>query len=421
MSLTHPFHQHTGVKLFQALMGLKEYIRVKKMQRQVVISLRKYILLFAMAGACLHTYGGTTLKKLTFDFYGHLLEFDLQADFYSQREKLFDSLCAEERATGLLEDSLLTRFRGQADAWQQTFRLDGMAYLMLVKKAASVMASGNIRLEALLTYAVLKGKGFDVLLGETGNRLTLYGHTGFGISNVLYVTCHGKVYYDLSFDQRKPLTSDRLLPLPGNGYGAPIGLDRLRPPELGTLSSNKIIPFEYEGSVYFFTVQLNRSLVSYYNELPAIELGRIYLNYGLSEAGERSLIAQLRQATAYMSKAKTVDFILCFVQNMDYARDEEVLGEEKFSFPEESLAGDYTDCEDRSMLFAYLVREVAHLQSIGLMYPTHMNVAVESWKKKKDSDFSVYEMDFIVCEPSAKGLKAGQQTMDLSTAIIVKW
>jgi hypothetical protein len=30
-------------------------------------------------------------------------------------------------------------------------------------------------------------------------------------------------------------------------------------------------------------------------------------------------------------------------------------------------------------------------------------------------------MDFVVCEPSGKGLRAGQQNMNLTKANVVKW
>lgn len=375
---------------------------------------------------CLFTgfvFGDTGLKKLVLNFYGHMLQFDLDGDFYSQRKKVFNDLPNEEKALLLINDSQVNKFVASADEYAEQLNLDGMAYLILVQKVSSKISKGDEAFAVLFTYAALSKKGLDVLLAANEKRMTLYGSTTFNIKNVLYVVRNGKVYYDLSFDQKKEPMNEQLVNLPAIANAKSIGLNKYSPPSLTANAEVKTIPFEYESNVYFFTIHLNQSLVAYYNDLPGIEISKIYLNYGLSEKGNHTLVEQLKDATAYMSKEKVVNFILAFIQSLDYAKDAEVLGKEKFAFPEESMANEYTDCEDRSMLFAYLVREVAHLQSVGLLYTNsaHMNVAVESWKKKEDSDFNAYEMDFVVCEPSGKGFKAGQQTMDLSMAKLVKW
>lgn len=373
---------------------------------------------------CVYTgfvFGETGLRKLALNFYGHMLQFDLDGDFYSQRKKMFNELDNEEKAILLINDSQVHKLVDVANDYAEALNLDGMAYLMLVQKISSKISKGDEEFAVLFTYAALNRKGMDVLLAANEKRMTLYGSTSFNIKNVLYVVRNGKVYYDLSFDQKKEPMNEQLIDLPVAENAKPIYLNKYSPPSLSAKAEVKTIPFEYQSNVYFFTIHLNQSLVAYYNDLPGIEISKIYLNYGISEKGNHTLIEQLKDATAYMSKEKVVNFILAFIQDLDYAKDAE--GNEKFAFPEESIANQYTDCEDRSMLFAYLVREVAHLQSVGLLYTNsaHMNVAVESWKKKEDSDFNAYEMDFVVCEPSGKGFKAGQQTMDLSMAKLVKW
>jgi hypothetical protein len=388
------------------------------------IRFKRFLFALLLCGLSVHVFGADTMKKFTLNFYGHILLFDWDSDYYSSRKKFFDDLSAEKLADYLVGDTNLNEFVGQSDAYAREMNLDGMAYLMLVNKTAVKISGGkDEKFKTGFMYALLFRKGYDVLLGVNDKRVTVYGHTAFSIKNVLYVNRNGKTYYDLSFDQRKEPLAERLAVLPVNDAAKAIRLNKYVPPSLHNSSEVKTIPFEHEGNIYFFTVNLNKSLVQYYNDLPDIEMSQVYLNYGLSEKGNNTLVQQIKEATAYMSKEKVVNFILDFVQSFDYGKDIDILGKEKFAFPEESIASDYTDCEDRSMLFAYLVREVAHLQSIGLFYPgaAHMNVAVESWRKAGKADVKAYEMDFVVCEPSGKGLKAGQQTMDLSMANVIKW
>ena len=362
-------------------------------------------------------------RKVLVNYYGHNLTFSLTHDFYKEQVSRFDRLNISQQTLILINDSAVINFVKEADKYAQAYHLDDLAYLMLAKKTAAVITpKHDTNFAKQFVYAVLQNKGLDVILGLSNNDITVYGATNFAIKNVLFVQLNNKTYYDLSFDQNKEPKQEHLADLGYTHIVSLLKLNRLTPPTIGKLKTKKTIPFEYDDYVYFFTSLINQSLVGYYHDLPDIEMSLVYLNYGLSEKGSNNLVAQLREATAYMSKEKAVNFLLGFVQSLDYAKDLDVLGKEKFAFPEEALSNDFSDCEDRSILLAYLVREVTNLQSIGLIYTdaAHMNVAIENWRKKS-GDLSVYDMDFVVCEPSGKGLRAGQQNMNLTKANVVKW
>lgn len=361
-------------------------------------------------------------QALSINFYGHKTNFQFSTDFYQQHQTLCDVNCTKEMVDGFRFDEQLTRFISDADKVADELKLDDMAYLMLVQKVAKSLSNKDANFEKVFTYAVLYTKGFDVLLGKHQTELTLYGTTGFEIKNALFVELNGKNYYDLFFESNKLPQNEELVERNEKPFAKAIQINRFYPPTLNAKSKVKTIPFDFDGHTYFFDVTINQSLVNYYHDLPDVEFGQLYLNYGLSGKGKTSLINQLDDATADLSKEKALQFILAFVQNLSYATDAEVWGKEKFAFPEEALSNDFSDCEDRSMLFAYLVREVLHLQTIGLVYEnaTHMNVAVENWRKQS-GDFSWYDMDFVICEPSGAGLKPGEQTMDVSSARFVRW
>lgn len=362
-------------------------------------------------------------KKVVVNYYGHALPFSLTNDYFDKQKSIAEGLNIEQQTQLLINDSTVFTFIKEANQYAQTYKLDDIAYLMLVKKAAEIITPKNDKnFTQQFTYAVLYNKGLDVILGVSNQNITVYGSTNFAIKNVLFVQLGSKIYYDLSFDQAKEPAHEKLADIKFNPNAKSLKLNRYSPPAIGKLGKNKTIPFEYDDYVYFFTSRINQSLVEYYHDLPDIEMSLVYLNYGLSEKGSNTLVNQLKDATAYMSKEKAVNFLLSFVQSLAYAKDMDVLGKEKFAFPEEALANDFSDCEDRSMLFAFLVREVTNLQSIGLLYKdaAHMNVAVENWRKNH-GDISVYDMDFVVCEPSGKGFRAGEQTMNLTKANVVKW
>ena len=59
-----------------------------------------------------------------------------------------------------------------------------------------------------------------------------------------------------------------------------------------------------------------------------------------------------------------------------YRTDQDQFSREKWMLPEETLFYPYSDCDDRAVLFAWLVRELLELPVIGIQWPGHMAVAV---------------------------------------------
>ena len=78
-----------------------------------------------------------------------------------------------------------------------------------------------------------------------------------------------------------------------------------------------------------------------------------------------------------MDEQKAINFLLRFVQtSLRYKTDEVQFGKENYLFPEETLYYPYSDCEDRSILFAWLVHSLLGMDVVGLDYPGHVATAV---------------------------------------------
>ena len=73
---------------------------------------------------------------------------------------------------------------------------------------------------------------------------------------------------------------------------------------------------------------------------------------------------------------------------------------EKFLFPEETIFYPYSDCEDRSIIFAFLVTRLLGLEVVGLDYPGHIATAV-LFTGDVDGDSVVYKnKKHIICDPT---------------------
>jgi hypothetical protein len=93
----------------------------------------------------------------------------------------------------------------------------------------------------------------------------------------------------------------------------------------------------------------------------------------------------------------------------DYKTDDQQFGKEKYLMLEETLYYPSSDCEDRSILFSYLIRNLLKLKVIGLDYPGHIATAVNF-----NSDFAGESINFngnkfIVCDPTFINADAGME------------
>ena len=101
--------------------------------------------------------------------------------------------------------------------------------------------------------------------------------------------------------------------------------------------------------------------------------------------------------------------MLRFVQTaFEYENDETQFGREKPFFAEETLFYQFSDCEDRSVLFAYLVRNLLGLEVIGLDYPGHIATAVKFSTDIKGDYVEHQGERYIICDATFINANLGQ-------------
>jgi hypothetical protein len=359
------------------------------------------------------------VSRVGLDLYGHKLF--ISADFpvisnsnIINKEEIRTDL---EKFTQEFDVNLLL----DLNRYSEEFGMDDMAFLMMSRKLAAGVYQTEYQRNVFL-YHLLKLKHYDVILGFSESQTTVYGQLGFKVFNVIDVQIGNKTFTDLSFSQKRNPQTEEIFE-EQEVVARAILINENRPPLFNATSKKYKLYFEFEQFPYYFTGKLNESLVSYYNDLPDIMFSDIYLNYQVSESVKTSLLKELESTLSEMKDEKKLAFLLKFSQDaIPYQDDMISQGKEKFSFPEESLANPYGDCEDKSILFAYLAKELLNKTSLALVYfqQHHLNVAIES-QGKEDYNFSFKDKRYLVCEPSGSGFKPGDNTYDISKASIVSW
>lgn len=157
------------------------------------------------------------------------------------------------------------------------------------------------------------------------------------------------------------------------------------------------------------TVQTNKNLIDFYNDYPINFNWHYYSLASLSPVIKESLYPALRKAIEGKSDLQATNILLNFVQTgFKYESDDKQFGYERPLFPDEPFYYPSCDCEDRSILFSCLVRELLGLEVVLLDYPEHIATAV-CFKQPIEGDYIVVDgKRYIISDPTYIGADVGE-------------
>ena len=170
------------------------------------------------------------------------------------------------------------------------------------------------------------------------------------------------------------------------------------------LLTTRNITFEHENENYALGYTLDRSVLQLVTTLPEISVYD-HIEIPLSQFTYSTLIPNLQifiDQKAF-DKKETLQFLLSFTRTgFDYKNDSTYNKCDNITFtPEETLYHRYSDCEDRSVLFAYLVKEILELDVILVDFPEHIAVGVQLGENQYLGKPIIYKNRYYTfCEPT---------------------
>ena len=143
----------------------------------------------------------------------------------------------------------------------------------------------------------------------------------------------------------------------------------------------------------------------------------IYFASPISIEAQRVLNNKLNEIKNQYTPIQFIDIILNFVQTaFEYKTDEQQFGYEKYFYPEEVLGYPYSDCEDRSVLYSRLVRDIMGLDVVLIYYPGHLATAVK-FTQPVNGDYITYDGDrYTICDPTYINAPVGMTMPDMDNA-----
>lgn len=292
---------------------------------------------------------------------------------------------------------------------RDSLKLCDWAFLgMLDSLAQGIYGRGN---DATFVQAYLFSKsGYAMRFGNLNNRLIMLVGCKHIISDASYIPMDGMNFYALGEDIYRVEISDAKF-------------DGEKAIEL-SISDNQNLMFnptekrEIKSELgVAVKCSVNHNLIDFFNAYPTplVEFGngyaidwKLYAYTPLDKNVSEELYSQLRNAIQGKDNLGAVNILLNWVQtSFEYQYDDSVWGHDRAFFPSETLYYPYCDCEDRSILFTRLVRDLLHLDVALVYYPGHLATAVK-FNEQVNGDFIMADgQRYIICDPTYIGAPVG--------------
>ncbi len=282
--------------------------------------------------------------------------------------------------------------------YRRQFALNDWGYLLMARHLGDHLYQDR-NLAELVTWGLLLKSGFDARVGYYQQKVFLLFRPEQALFEIPYFNLAGKRYY---LGTPHDGSDIRLHTYTANYPGASETLDLLvhNMPKLGASDTSRTLTFTFDGRDYRIRVPINKALIEFLATVPQMELRNYFVARPDASLG-RALIEPLRAAVRSMSPDQAVDFLLRFVQtSLKYQTDDQQFGQENYLFIEETLYYPAADCEDRTILFTWLVREVLGLEAVALDYPGHVAAAVRVPNVAKGLYVEVGGQRFEVADPT---------------------
>lgn len=306
-------------------------------------------------------------------------------------------------------------------AFRDNKQLDDWFYYQLIRTTAEKLSpkADNYHRYTLYKWFLLNESGYNATLRFRNDTLLLYVRSEENIYDIPYYMVNDKQYVCLNYHdynnkiniEAEPFTTIALNEGGNNRFSYKVT-------QLPQIRNNnytvKQLQFDYQNKEYKFNVMLDKQVQKIFTNYPVVDYASQF-SIPLSQTTYNSLVPLLKEAVKGMNQQKGVDYLMHFTRSAFlFETDTKAYGKEKRLSPEQTLFYEYSDCEDRSAFFFFLVKEIYKLPMIVLSYPTHITVAVQ-FDKPVGTPILYNGEPYWVCEPTPqkKDLKLGQMLPSL--------
>lgn len=322
------------------------------------------------------------------------------------------------KAWGRLSDGHCDALLSQCMKLRGRYRLSDWGYIQLLDSISSVCCKRPNEATFLMCWLYCQS-GYKMRLARDNNRLYMLFASENLIYNISYFEINNELFYcykggevgsslyvcDVAFPKERTMT-----------------LKMTSEPQLKVRTSNKRTLKSKQYPALTLTTTVNQNLIDFYSNYPTGSINEdfgtrwaMYANTPLSEEARKAIYPRLKKLMEGKSKLKATEELLNFVQTaFVYEYDDKVWGCDRAFFAEETLFYPYADCEDRSILFSRLVRDLLGLKVVLIYYPGHLATAVHFVGEQPNGDYlELKDGKYYIADPTYIGAPVGVSMPDI--------
>jgi hypothetical protein len=336
-------------------------------------------------------------KDIAFNFFGTSVGFNVDAKikevrFYPKNQNgiiTFFGVMASSDFEHLVHDIKTIQTKLELNDWG--------VYQLVKTLAKNIYVKPDE--EQLFRWFILSKLGYDVKIGLVRNHVVLLDNSAQTIYATPRYKIDEKYYYAVDY-QSSATTLGRLYTYEKTYPEATKKLDfhLTQIPKLPQELHLKKLKFSTLDGNYEIDLQINKNLIDFMKTYPQVDYD-VYFNAAFDTYVYDQLAKNLRTYINGKKASYGLNFLLHFVQkSFAYERDNEQFGKDKVMFAEETLFYDHSDCEDRAILFAKLVRKMFNYGVVGVKYKDHMSTAL--YIPLKGDSIKLGSRKYVIADPT---------------------
>ena len=279
---------------------------------------------------------------------------------------------------------------------------DWLFYELIHEAVDKIYTEKSIHQKTLNCWFLLSKAGYNTRLTYLNDQVFLYAYSQEDIFETPMIEDKGKTFINLTTIHRAISTKGlvlNMLSFTPNTDGKSFSFDLTKLPKLTPNEKSRVLKFSSSKGQYEVNVRFDHNLIQMMKHYPIF--GEIkYIQTPLSNLAAKSLLPQLKKLLHHKSEKQALEILASFTRSaFSYKDDHDHFGKNKPMIGDELFFYPYSDCEDRSALFYYLVKELLHLPMIVIAYDDHLTIAVASSMMLGDP-ISYMGDSYFICDPT---------------------
>ena len=343
-------------------------------------------------------------KDIMFSFYGSNVGFDIDKKIktasFSPRSQEGIAAFFDVMASSNYED-LVTAIQTTKD----DLKLNDWGLYLLVNDV-SKRVFNDADEATLLSWFLFNKLGYAVRIGLVDRYVVMLNYSAKTIYSTPNYTLDNKKYYALAYYNKGNV--GRLYTYRQDYPDAtkPLDLALVTIPAFPDAKNAKTLQFQYQGKSYKVSYDYNKNLIDFMASYPQADYAT-YFDAPVEQNTYAQIADEFKKYLDGKRASDAMNFVLSFVQHaFKYETDPQQFGREKPMFAQETLYYNASDCEDRAVLYAYLMKKLFHVNVVGIKYKDHMATALQI--PMQGDALNIQKKRYVIADPTYINASIGQ-------------